>query len=101
MAVLSLSPKARADLIDIGAYTLQTWSEAQAIRYLDRLEDAMERLAENPMLGRACDEIRTGLRRIAEGRHVIFYRRRERGIRVSRILHRSMLPESRLMDDET
>ncbi|MGD0367053.1 MAG: type II toxin-antitoxin system RelE/ParE family toxin [Acidobacteriaceae bacterium] len=99
MAALSLSPQARADLVDIGAYSLRTWGEARTIRYLNQLEDAMERLAGNPMLGRACDEIRPGLRRMQEGRHVIFYRRRERGIRVIRILHQNMLPESRLIGD--
>jgi plasmid stabilization system protein ParE len=52
------------------------------------------------MFGRACGEILPGLRRMEQGRHVIFYRRTEGGVRVSRILHESMVPESRLMDDE-
>jgi hypothetical protein len=42
-------------------------------------------LVGNPELGRGCDEIRPGLRRIAHGRHVVFYRRvaaRFRGRRV-------------------
>jgi toxin ParE1/3/4 len=95
MAALYLSPRARADLIDIGQYTRQTWGEAQAIRYLNKIEDRMEQLAENPMLGRVCSEISPGLRRMEEGRHVIFYRQTDKGIVVSRILHEGMLPQGR------
>jgi plasmid stabilization system protein ParE len=34
------------------------------------------------------------------GRHVVFYREDTRGILVSRILHRRMLPERHVIDDE-
>jgi toxin ParE1/3/4 len=48
----------------------------------------------NPALGRRCDEIRGGLRRLEHGKHVIFYRQQDNdGILVSRILHQRMLPE--------
>ena len=96
MAGLQISPAAEADLIDIGEYSLRAWGEAQTIRYLNRIEDCMERLAESPMLGRACDEIRPGLRRMEEGRHVIFYRQKNKGILVSRVLHQSMIPRDRM-----
>jgi toxin ParE1/3/4 len=52
-------------------------------------------LAANPALGRACSEIRPGLRRLEHGRHVVFYRQDAAGILVSRILHQRMLPERR------
>lgn len=94
---LEFSAAAERDLADISGYTLSTWGDAQAERYLDAIQDSCERLAANPMLGRACDEIRPGLRRMQEGKHVIFYRIREGGIFVSRILHQSMRPESRSM----
>ncbi len=35
-----------------------------------------------------------------QGSHVIFYRQRSGGILISRVLHRSMLPERHTMDDE-
>ena len=38
MATVRLSRGAKADLLSIGAYTLQTWGSAQAERYLDDLE---------------------------------------------------------------
>ena len=101
MAILHFSRRAEADLIEIGAYTLQTWGLDQTIRYLHQLEICCQRLADNPALGRACHEIRPGLRRIEHGKHVIFYRQHERGgIVVSRILHRRMLPD-RLAIEET
>lgn len=82
--------------MSIGEYSLLAWGEAQASRYLRAVEDACERLARNPMLGRACDEIRPGLRRMPEGSHTIFYRAASTGILVVRVLHASMLPERRL-----
>ncbi len=96
MAALQLSPRARADLLSIGEYTLRIWGEAQTIRYVNKLEDCMEQLARHPLLGRACDEILPGLRRMEEGRHVIFYRTKKRGILVYRILHQSMMPEEKI-----
>jgi toxin ParE1/3/4 len=95
-----VSRLAEADLDEIGAYTLRTWGEAQADRYLAQLEACCERLANNPALGRACDEIRPGLRRMEQGRHVVFYREEPGGILISRILHQRMLPENQDIDDE-
>ena len=99
MATLSFSRRAEADLFEIGAYTLQTWGADQTVRYLDQLENCCQRLADNPALGRRCDEIRPGLRRMEQGRHVIFYRQQEGGILVSRILHQRMLSERQVIDD--
>jgi toxin ParE1/3/4 len=88
-----LSRLAEADLMDIGTYSLNKWGEDQTVRYLDALEACCQQLADNPRLGRACDQIRPGLRRMEIGRHVIFYRLESKGISVSRILHQRMLPE--------
>jgi toxin ParE1/3/4 len=100
MATLLLSRGAKADLLSIGAYTLQTWGVAQAERYLDGLERCAKLLATNPSLGRPCGWIRPGLHRFEKGRHVLFYRREQDGILVSRILHQSMMPEQQAFEDE-
>ena len=97
MAKPRFSRSAKADLLNIGAYTLSRWSEDQAIRYIEGLEDCCRGLAHSPRLGRACDDIAPGLRRIEHGRHVIFYREDAKGVLVSRILHQRMLP-SRWVD---
>ncbi|MBV8552340.1 MAG: type II toxin-antitoxin system RelE/ParE family toxin [Acidobacteriaceae bacterium] len=100
MAPFRLSRLAEADLLGIGAYTLRTWGEDQAIRYIDDLEACCQRLADNPGLGRACDDVRPGLRRMEHGRHVVFYRHEAGGIFVSRILHQRMLVERHPIEDD-
>jgi toxin ParE1/3/4 len=99
MPTVRFSLSAKADLLGIGAYTLQTWGSAQVERYLDNLERCAKLLAGNPSLGRSCDWIRPGLHRFEKGRHVFFYRREEDGILISRILHHNMLPEQQVFED--
>jgi toxin ParE1/3/4 len=101
MATLYFSRSAKADLLSIGAYMLETWGAAQAERYLDGLEQCAKLLAANPLLGRQCSWIRSGLFRFEKGRHILFYRRVEEGILISRILHQSMLAEKQPFEDET
>lgn len=93
------SIRAEADLLDIGRYTLQKWGMDQAIRYIDELEACCGQLAGAPGLGRPCDHVRPGLRRMEHGRHIIFYRQEPGGILVSRILHQRMIPERHLLED--
>jgi|SRR5450755_2219898 len=100
MAKYRLSRLAESDLLDIATYTLRTWGQDQAIRYVDGLEACCRKLADNPALGRACDYVRPGLRRIENGRHVLFYRITADGVLVSRILHQRMLPERHGSDEE-
>ena len=100
MAAFRFTRRAEADLLSIGAYTLRTWGEDQTIRYLDDLEACCQMLADNPTLGRVCDDVRPGLRRMERGRHVVFYREDAGGILVSRILHQRMLPERHAIDDK-
>jgi toxin ParE1/3/4 len=94
-----LSRRAEADLMSIGDYTLRNSGMDQAVRYLGDLEACCRMLADNPALGRTCDRIRPGLRRMESGRHVVFYREDARGILVSRILHQRMLPARHTIDD--
>jgi len=100
VALARFSRRAEADLLAIGTYTFQTWGEEQAVRYLDSLEACCRRLADNPAIGRACDDISHALRRMEHGRHVIFYRKTVTGILVSRILHERMLPEKHGVGDD-
>ncbi len=87
-------------MIDIADYTLDTWGVEQTLRYLDGLEACFNRIAETPKIGRRCDRIRPGYRRVEHVRHVIIYRADSSGIFISRILHQAMLPgEHRIEDD--
>jgi len=99
MQSVHFSMAALKDLVEIDAYSTEEWGEAQADRYLSQLKECCFRLAKNPLLGRNCQTIRPGLRRI-EGKHVIFCRKIEDDIWVSRILHQGMKPERHPMSDE-
>jgi toxin ParE1/3/4 len=100
VAALRFSRRAEADLLSIGDYTLRTWGRAQAARYIGELEDCCQMLSDNPALGRLCDNVRPGLRRLEHGRHVVFYRQERGGVLVSRILHQRMLPDRHAIDDQ-
>jgi len=99
MPALRFSRRAEGDLRDIAIYTVRAWSVDQASRYLDELEACCRTLASNPKLGRVCDVVRPGLRRMECGRHAIFYRTERGGILVVRVLHQRMLPELQAMEE--
>ena len=100
MAAFRFSRRAEADVLGIAAYTLRAWGEDQTIRYMNDLEACCRMLADHAGLGRACDDVRRGLRRMEHGRHVVFYREDAGGILISRILHQRMLPDNHAIDDE-
>jgi len=65
--------------------------KAQRNAYLKQFDDSFWLLAENPDIGKTCDEIRAGYRKFPQGSHVIFYQQTgNQQIRVIRILHKSM-----------
>jgi toxin ParE1/3/4 len=101
MATYRLSRLAEAELLEIASYTLSTWGQDQAVRYIDGLEACCRQLVNQPEVGRACDQVRHGLRRMEHGRHVVFYRIEAQGILISRILHQRMLPERQIIDEES
>jgi toxin ParE1/3/4 len=96
MPAFRLTRKAREDLKAIGRYTRRVWGIRQTSVYLLAMDRRFARLAENPELGQACDDIRTGYRRLFEGRHVIYYRQRPDHIEIVRVLHASMDPDRHL-----
>ncbi len=100
MAKFRFSRRAEDDLLSIASYTLREWGKPQAARYIDELEVWCQKLADNPAIGRACDDIRPALRRHEHGKHVLFYREEHGGILISRILHQRMLPERHALDDQ-
>jgi toxin ParE1/3/4 len=101
MSPVRFTGRAKADLLDIGAYTLHPWGERQTARYLENLQRRAKMLARSPKMGRSCDWIRSGLHRFEQGRHVVFYRRERDGILVVRILHQSMSPDKHSFNDVT
>ncbi|HEX4180597.1 MAG TPA: type II toxin-antitoxin system RelE/ParE family toxin [Caulobacteraceae bacterium] len=85
-----LSRVAQADLDSIWDYSATHWGDDQAERYVRDIQRAIEAVASNPCLGRACDEIRTGYFKRVVGSHVLFYRLAGEQVEIIRILHQRM-----------
>lgn len=64
------------------------------------INDCFHRVAANPSLGRPCDDLLPGARRIEQGKHVVFFRQDGDGVQVLRVLHERMLAERHLGDEE-
>jgi toxin ParE1/3/4 len=92
VAQVRISVEAEADLDQIADYTTSTWGWRQTDQYLAKLEDSFDLLAQNPSIGRPCDSIRAGMRRLEIGKHVAFYLPVSDGVLVVRVLHQRMLP---------
>lgn len=84
-----VSREATNDLREIGRYTQNKWGKAQRRRYLNDLDEKFQFLAENPQMGRRCDEIREGYFRFEFLSHIVFYRLDSEGLLISRVLHKS------------
>lgn len=85
---LELSEPAQRDFRDILSFTLQTWGERQLVEYRQKLDGALQAIAENPQAGHA----KHGMTVYPVGRHVVFYQIEEsaRTVYVVRILHERM-----------
>jgi len=101
MPCFTLTAKAKADMLDIGRYTLSRWGREQRDKYLTMLDDCFQQLAADPLKGKDCSDIRNGYRKYRAGSHVIFYRQRlNNTIEIVRILHPRMDIENRLPGSE-
>jgi toxin ParE1/3/4 len=96
VARFRLSRRAAADFDDIAEFTRDRWGDSQASRYLGDLNDCFHRVAENPLLGRSCEDLCSGCWRIEQGSHVVFFRRDDDGVFIVRVLHERMLPTRHL-----
>lgn len=97
MRRFDLTRLAKADLMSIARFTESRWGRTQRNAYLKEFDQTLRSLANNPLIGRACDEIRADYRKHPHGAHVIYYTLpSESELLVVRILHGSMEAESNL-----
>ncbi|MFB1486254.1 MULTISPECIES: type II toxin-antitoxin system RelE/ParE family toxin [unclassified Thiocapsa] len=89
-------PRAREDLKDIWRYSFTEWGEAQADKYLAEIVAGIARLKEHPEMGKSRDDLRAGCRSLRINQHVVFYLVTPSVIRIVRVLHRRMDPDSHL-----
>jgi toxin ParE1/3/4 len=91
-----LRPRAQRDIEDIWDYSATIWNVDQAEIYIRQIQRTLQLLADDPQLGRPCDDIRASYRKHPSGSHFVFYRILNDGIEVVRILHERMEFEQHL-----
>lgn len=92
MSTWKLTRKARSDFAEILLYTIDTWGEEQAERYVALLLDGFDLIAQTPGVGRSCDMLAPRILRFELDKHVIVYKPDRNGILISRIFHQNRLP---------
>ena len=81
-----LTPEALKDLEDIWLYSYETWSENQANRYIEILEDTFVRLSYMPEQARELLDFNPPVRIFPSAKHIIIYRIAGRAIVIIRVL---------------
>lgn len=62
----------------------------QALKYKTGIERSFQLLADNPEMGRKCDEVRNGYHRHEFERHIIFYRKSKNGVLITAVIYDGM-----------
>lgn len=87
MAEYRLSQRAKAQLVEIDAYTERVFGRYQADAYNAGFEKTFELIAEFPRIGRSADELKIGYRRYRHQSHYIFYTEEEGCVLIRTIIH--------------
>ncbi len=87
---LELSSRARADIQNVLAYTVETWGERQAYEYGAVLDNALATIEQTPKIGHAKPDLQAGILCYRAGQHLIFYRIDGSTVYVLRVLHSRM-----------
>jgi toxin ParE1/3/4 len=90
MARLTLTPAARADLVEIDEWGYQQFAHDVADDYSRKLKSAFGQLADHPLCGQAVPEYGKGYRCLMHRKHRIFYKVDGDVVRVVRILHHAV-----------
>lgn len=88
MADYSLTGSAKSDISNLYEYGVDRFGLFQADDYLSGLFSHFEQIATTPRLFVKVDHIRPGYRRSVYGSHAVYFRERNGGILIVRILGR-------------
>ncbi|AIW22933.1 type II toxin-antitoxin system RelE/ParE family toxin [Vibrio coralliilyticus] len=91
-----LSNLAQSHLHKIKNYTVENFSELQWRNYKDTLLSGFQMLADNPGLGRSCDEIYPNGFYFPIGKHTAYFTKEDGFILVVAVLGQSQLPQNHL-----
>ncbi len=94
MSRFQISAQAERDLEDIWAYIARD-NEQAADTLIDEIIERFPKLANFPEMGKKRDNLLEGLRSFPVKRYVIFYRRRDQGVEIFRILNQARNVESK------
>jgi toxin ParE1/3/4 len=92
--------KAEQDLLQIWLYTFENWGVNQADSYLDKIDNAVKTIANNPQIGVSIDSIRTAYKKYQINEHIIFYTINKSTIHIIRVLGNDMDYIQKLKDNE-
>ncbi len=94
MAYFTFTPAAAADYREIRAFLTEEAGSETAERILSEIDDACQRIADLPKIGRARPELDPEIRSIPfDDDYVIFYFPRSFGATIARIHHSSRDPD--------
>ncbi|ELA7195880.1 type II toxin-antitoxin system RelE/ParE family toxin [Vibrio parahaemolyticus] len=91
-----LSNLAQSHLRKVKNYTVENFSELQWRNYKDTLLSGFQMLADNPGLGRSCDEIYPNGFYFPIGKHTTYFTKEDDFILVVAVLGQSQLPQNHL-----
>ncbi|EHT4943634.1 type II toxin-antitoxin system RelE/ParE family toxin [Vibrio vulnificus] len=91
-----LSNLAQSHLRKVKNYTVENFSELQWRNYKDTLLSGFQMLADNPGLGRCCDEIYPNGFYFPIGKHTAYFTKEDDFILVVAVLGQSQLPQNHL-----
>ena len=91
-----LSNLAQSHLRKVKNYTVENFSELQWRNYKDTLLSGFQILADNPGLGRSCDEIYPNGFYFPIGKHTAYFTKEDDFILVVAVLGQSQLPQNHL-----
>lgn len=86
MNPVHILPLAENDLLEVWLH-IASDGQGRADAYLDFLTAKFDLIASTPRIGRAADQLSSGLRRFPVDDYVIFYMESPTGICVVRVLH--------------
>ncbi|MGI9950710.1 type II toxin-antitoxin system RelE/ParE family toxin [Vibrio hyugaensis] len=91
-----LSKLAQSHLRKIKNYTVTNFSELQWNSYRDNLLTAFQMLADNPAVGRNCDELYPCGFYFPVGKHTAYFTKEDGFILIVAVLGQSQLPQNHL-----
>ncbi|WP_254795702.1 type II toxin-antitoxin system RelE/ParE family toxin [Arsukibacterium indicum] len=91
-----LSNLAQAHLLNIKNYTIENFSETQWQKYKTSLLAGLQMLADNPGLGRSCDDIYLNGFYFPVGKHIAYFTKERDFILIVAVLGQPQLPQNHL-----